>query len=93
MQMVGASNSFIRKPFLKQSLLMGLYGAIIANVLLAVGIYLYRNELQGLISAEAMYPTGIVFIGVFVLGLLFSHLSTYFAVNKFLSMKFDEMFY
>ena len=48
MQMVGASNSFIRKPFLKQSLLMGLYGAIIANVLLAVGIYLYRNELQGL---------------------------------------------
>jgi cell division transport system permease protein len=93
MQMVGASNSFIRKPFLKQSLIMGLYGAIIANVLLAVGIYLYRNELQGLISAEAIYPTGIVFLGVFVLGLLFSHLSTYFAVNKFLSMKFDEMFY
>lgn len=93
MQMVGASNSFIRKPFLKQSLLMGFYGSIIANILIAVGIYLYRNELQGLISAEVVYPTGIVFAGVFILGLLFSHLSTYFAVNKFLSMKFDEMFY
>lgn len=93
MQMVGASNSFIRKPFLRQSLLMGFYGAVIANILLAVGIYLYRNELKELVSSEALYPTGIVFVGVFVLGLMFSHLSTYFAVNKFLSMKFDEMFY
>lgn len=93
MQMVGATNSFIRKPFLKQSLLMGIYGSIIANALLFIGIYLYRNELQGLISSEVIYPTGIVFAGIFVLGLLFSVLSTYFAVNKFLGMKFDEMFY
>lgn len=93
MQMVGATNSFIRKPFLKQSLLMGIYGSIIANSLLFIGIYLYRNELQGLISSEVIYPTGIVFAGIFVLGLMFSVLSTYFAVNKFLGMKFDEMFY
>ena len=93
MQMVGASNSFIRKPFLKQSLLMGFYGSIIASIIIFVGIYLYRNELQGLISDEVIYPTGIVFAGIFILGLLFSYLSTYFAVNKFLGMKFDEMFY
>ena len=93
MQMVGASNSFIRKPFLRQSLLMGFYGSIIANVIIFIGIYLYRNELQGLISSDVIYPTGIVFSGVFMLGLLFSWLSTFFAVNKFLKMKFDEMFY
>lgn len=93
MQMVGATNSFIRRPFLKQSLLMGIYGSIIANSLLFMGIYLYRNELQGLITSEAFYPIGIVFSGIFILGLLFSYLSTYFAVNKFLRMKFDEMFY
>ena len=93
MQMVGASNSFIRKPFLKQSLLMGFYGSIIASIIIFMGIYLYRNELQGLISDEVIYPTGIVFAGIFFLGLLFSYLSTYFAVNKFLGMKFDEMFY
>lgn len=93
MQMVGATNSFIRRPFLKQSLLMGIYGSIIANTLLFMGIYLYRNELQGLISSEAFYPIGIVFAAIFILGLLFSYLSTYFAVNKFLRMKFDEMFY
>ena len=93
MQMVGASNWFIRKPFLKQGLLMGFYGSIIANIVIFMGIYLYRNELQGLISSEVIYPTGIVFASVFILGLLFSYLSTFFAVNKFLRMKFDEMFY
>lgn len=93
MQMVGASNSFIRKPFLKQSLLMGFYGSVVANIIVFMGIYLYRNELQGLISNEVIYPTGIVFTAVFILGLLFSWLSTFFAVNKFLRMKFDEMFY
>ncbi|HSH19304.1 MAG TPA: permease-like cell division protein FtsX [Draconibacterium sp.] len=93
MQMVGASNSFIRKPFLKQSLLMGFYGSIIANIIISLGIYLYRNELRELMSSDMIYLTGIVFAGVFILGLLFSHLSTYFAVNKFLRMKFDEMFY
>jgi cell division transport system permease protein len=93
MQMVGASNWFIRKPFLRQSLLMGFYGSIIANAIIFMGIYLYRNELQGLISSDVIYLTGIVFSGVFILGLLFSWLSTFFAVNKFLKMKFDEMFY
>jgi cell division transport system permease protein len=93
MQMVGAGNSFIRRPFLKQSLLMGFYGASIATLIIFFGIYLYRNELSGLISSEIIYPTGIVFAAVFILGLLFSYLSTYFAVNKFLGMKFDEMFY
>ncbi len=93
MQMVGASNSFIRKPFLKQSLTMGFYGSLIACAIIFTGIYLYRNELQGLISDEIIYPTGIVFASVFILGVIFSYLSTYFAVNKFLGMKFDEMFY
>lgn len=93
MQMVGASNSFIRKPFLRKSLLMGFYGSVIANIIIFMGIYLYRIELQSLITSEVIYPTGIVFTSVFILGLLFSYLSTFFAVNKFLMMKFDEMFY
>jgi len=93
MQMVGASNSFIRKPFLRKSLLMGFYGSVVANMIIFLGIYLYRIELQSLITSEVIYPTGVVFTSVFVLGLLFSYLSTFFAVNKFLMMKFDEMFY
>ena len=93
MQMVGASNSHIRKPFLKQSLILGFYGAMLANLIVITGIYSYRNELQEIISLNNIKTTAIVFLLVMMLGLLFSFLSTYFAVNKFLRMKFDEMFY
>ncbi len=93
MQMVGASNALIRKPFLLQSLWLGIYGSLAANLIIFAGIYWYKNELQGIISLNDINVFAYVFLGVTSLGILFSFLSTYFAVNKFLRMKFDEMFY
>jgi cell division transport system permease protein len=93
MQMVGASNAFIRKPFIKQSLLLGFYGALIANSVLAGLVYAYRNQLVGLDTPDNKYNFGLVVLIVFFLGLVFAWISTLFAVNKFLKMKFDEMFY
>lgn len=93
MQMVGASNSFIRKPFLWRSIWLGVLGALLANAVLFSAIYAYRNELKGVISVYDLKSMGVLFLLVTLLGLLFSVLSTLFSVNKFLKMKFDEMFY
>jgi cell division transport system permease protein len=93
MQMVGASNSFIRKPFLQQSIFLGIYGGIIANIVLFISIYSYKKELLGVISIASASTLVIVFLLVFAFGLIISFLSTYFAVNKFLRLKFDELFY
>jgi cell division transport system permease protein len=93
MQMVGAGNSFIRKPFLQQSLWLGFYGSLAANIIIITGIYSYRKELEGIISLNDINTVAIVVALIIVLGLLFSFLSTHFAVSKFLKMKFDEMFY
>jgi len=93
MQMVGASNSFIRKPFLLQSLWIGIYGSLFANFIIFAGIYWYRKELDGIISLNDLNTIAIVAGLIIGLGLLLSYLSTHFAVNKFLRMKFDEMFY
>jgi cell division transport system permease protein len=93
MQMVGASNAFIRKPFLLQSFLMGTYGAMIANTILFLGIYSYKKELQEIILIYDNLTLVTVFLMVFVLGILISLFSTYLAVNKFLKLKFDELFY
>lgn len=93
MQMVGADYAYIRKPFLQQSIFMGIYGALIANTFLLFGIYSYKQELLRIISISDIAALGIVFILVLVIGIVITFLSTYFAVNKFLKMKFDELFY
>lgn len=93
MQMVGASKNFIRFPFLRRSLLLGAYGALIANIILFLGIYTYKRESQYLINNNNLTGTLLVVASVFALGLLISFLSTWFAINKFLRLKFDELFY
>ncbi|MBT3383032.1 MAG: cell division protein FtsX [Prolixibacteraceae bacterium] len=93
MQLVGAGKSFIRKPFLQRSLFFGIYGALIANLVLISGVYAYKKELYGIISTSDLKVTSFVFVMVLVMGMSISYLSTYFAVNKFLKMKFDELFY
>ncbi len=93
MQLVGATRSFIRRPFLVRGLFIGIYGALIANIILAAAAFAYQKELSGIINFEDLKILGLVFLLVLVLGVIISFLSTYFAVNKFLKMKFDELFY
>ena len=93
MQMVGASRSFIRKPFLQRSLFIGAYGALIANSILIAGIFTYQNELKGMIRENDYSQILLVAVIVFVLGLLISLISTWISLNKFLRLKFDELFY
>lgn len=93
MQMVGASKGFIRKPFLLKTLFLGAYGAILANAVLIGGIYTYKNELYGLINFADIKTILLIVIIVFSLGFIISFVSTWFALGKFLRMKFDELFY
>lgn len=93
MQMVGAANAFIRKPFLQRSLFLGIYGAFIAIAIISISLYSYKNELQGLITMNEVYSVLYIYIFVLIIGIAISLLSTFFAVNKFLKLKFDELFY
>ena len=93
MQLVGAARSFIRKPFLIRSLTIGLIGALFANILLAASMYAFRKELEGIIDPAGFWVLGPVLLIVTLLGIAISYTSTLLAVNKFLKMKFDELFY
>lgn len=93
MQLVGAARSFIRKPFLLRSLTLGFFGAFIANILLTALMYAFRKELEGIIDPAGFWILGPVLVAVLFLGVIISYASTLFAVNKFLKMKFDELFY
>lgn len=93
MQLVGATRSFIRRPFVTRSAIHGLVGAFIANILLAILVYTYYSRFGEMIGYNLTWILLAIFALVFVSGILLSWLSTNFAVNKFLRMRYDELFY
>jgi cell division transport system permease protein len=93
MQLVGATRNFIRKPFVSRSVLYGLIGAVLANAILGLLVYSYIKEFQEIITYSINELLIIVFSVVFITGIVISWLSTTLAVNKFLKLKYDELFY
>ncbi|MDX1331627.1 MAG: permease-like cell division protein FtsX [Robiginitalea sp.] len=93
MQMVGATKSFIRKPFIWTNIKLGMLGALLALIALAgLLTYLDQNFPQlGLL--EDVTQLILVFGGVFIAGGLISLVSTYFATQRFLNLRTDDLYY
>ncbi|UCG27286.1 MAG: cell division protein FtsX [Bacteroidales bacterium] len=93
MQLVGATHGFIRRPFLMNSIMHGIYGALIASGLLAGLIYLIQREFIEIISFQDVEILGVLFILVLVSGIMITWISTFFAVNKYLRVQEDDLYY
>lgn len=93
MELVGATRGFIRRPFLIKSALHGFYAAIIANILLAVVIYFAQQQFMDIFSLQDFQTIGFLFLFVLLVGISLNWLSTFFAVNKFLRMHIDRLYY
>jgi len=93
MKLVGATWGFIRKPFLMRSVLHGLYASLIAIVMLTGLIYLLNKEFGDLIDIVDYQFVAIIFGVITIIGVLINFISTYFAVNKFLRLKADDLYY
>ena len=93
MQMVGATKTFIRRPFIWTNVKLGMMGSVVALLALG-GVLYYVNENfpeLGLFNDSEILI--ILFISVFALGILISLLSTYFATQRFLNLRTDELYY
>jgi cell division transport system permease protein len=93
MQLVGATRSFIRKPFMFKGILYGIYGALIACSMFLAIFVSYQKELQLFVDFQNPDSIAMLAGGLFVLGIFISGTATFFAVNKFLRLKFDQLFY
>ncbi len=93
MQLVGATRNFIQKPFLMRSIRLGIVGAIVASALLVVAGAAVFQYMPDLISLVHPLMLVLVFLLMLILGVLISLASTWFAVNKFLNIKTDEIYY
>jgi cell division transport system permease protein len=93
MKLVGATRSFIRAPFLVQSAFQGLFAAFIAIIILVGLMFVMRSEFSQLFEIFRMDLLLIV-IGIVILsGLVICLVSTYFVVNKLISLRKDELYY
>jgi len=92
MQMVGATKSFIRKPFVMRSVKLGMLGAVLAIfALIGVLSYIQTNFPDlGIVEDKALI--GGVLLGVFGLGVLITWLSTHFATQRFLNLRTDDLY-
>jgi cell division transport system permease protein len=93
MQMVGATKGFIRRPFIWQSVKLGIIGAIIALIGMAGALYYLNNSFPQLSLTSDVKLLAGLFIGVFLLGIFITWLSTFFATSRFLNLKTDELYY
>lgn len=92
MQLVGATNGFIRRPFIGQSVVQGIIGGLIANLLLAGVIYISAQNLAGVIGFDNIMVVVTLFAIVFVIGIVMTLLSTLVAVNKYLSVRTTDLY-
>lgn len=93
MQLVGATNSFIRRPFLWRSAGHGTIAAFLALGLLIGTLYLVQREFKDLISFQDIQLLSILFIMVLIMGIVINWISTFFAVTKYLRIKVDKLYY
>ncbi len=91
MQLVGATKSFIRTPFIKTHLLMSTLGAIIAMSGMALVLYEMEKRFPELQIFEHPLEPALVFVGVFILGLGITIISTFFATQRYLNLKSDAV--
>jgi len=92
MQLVGATNSFIRRPFVGQSVAQGIFGGLIANLLLAGIIYVSARELSGVISFDNTMTVIVLFAMVFIIGVLITLISTLISVNRYLNVRTADLY-
>ncbi len=92
MQMVGATKSFIRKPFIWRSIKLGLIGSGLAIISLLFLVFYVDGLFPSLGIAKDYISIGIVILGVLIIGIIITSISTFFATQRFLNLKTDDLY-
>ena len=92
MQLVGATQSFIRGPFVKRGILHGVLSAMIAIMLIMIVMYYLQQILPDLIQIQDIEILAYLFVIVMALGIIISWVSTSLAVRKYLRMRGNKIY-
>ncbi|MEZ4858459.1 MAG: permease-like cell division protein FtsX [Flavobacteriaceae bacterium] len=93
MQMVGATKGFIRRPFIWKNIQLGMIGSLVAIAGIAAVLYYLDKYFPQMQFMQDKLLIGGLFLFVLAMGLLISWLSTFFATQRFLNLRTDELYY
>ena len=93
MKLVGASWSFIRRPFLIRNMWIGVLAGIMADALLTGMAYMLVKYEPQLIEIITPHTLLIVMASVFIFGLAITSICAYVSINKYLRMKASALYY
>lgn len=93
MQMVGATKRFIRKPFIWRSVRLGIIGALVALIELAIVLFYFNKQFPEFGIIDNRIEIASLFGAIFLIGVLITWLSTFFATQRFLNLRTDELYY
>lgn len=92
MQMVGATKAFIRKPFIWKSVKLGLMGSALAVVSLIITLFYLDSSYPNLGILDEKLMISLVLISVVGIGVAITWISTYFATQRFLNLRTDDLY-
>ena len=92
MRLVGATNLFIQRPYLKDGIYQGLIGGVFSVVLLILSLETLQWFAPNIIEPQDFLKIGIIFGSIIIFGIIIAWISTLFAVKKYLSTNEHELF-
>jgi cell division transport system permease protein len=92
MQMVGATKAFIRKPFIWKSIKLGLIGSALAVFSLIITLLYLDTSYPNLGILDEKFLITLVLLGVVAVGVIITWVSTYFATQRFLNLRTDDLY-
>ena len=93
MQLVGAKNSFIRRPFVRRSIVNSLIATVLSLLMLGGSIYLVQIQIGvavNLFHWETLVP---VFVIIVIISLIINYVATVAAVNRYLRMRTEQLYF
>jgi cell division transport system permease protein len=93
MQLVGAKNSFIRRPFVLRSTINSIIASILALIMLAGSVYLVQMQVGGSINLYNLELIVPIVVLIFITSFIINTLATIAAVNRYLRMRREQLYF
>lgn len=93
MQLVGATRNYIRRPFIVRGLMNGLFGSALASLLLLGVIYIAKRQMPEILQFTDSMTVAMLIVLIFIVGMILSGITTILAVNKYLGIDRDKLYF